>query len=98
MEKVYFTLNYGVDYLTPSTMKRSILPLNFPKPVKLPQAVFRRRFCYSIGCLATVTSVLPFSFLFISTESLKNHSKSQKNHSKSQKNHKMKNPILMDST
>jgi hypothetical protein len=40
---------------------------------------------------ATVTVVLPFSYLFISSESLKNHSKSQKNH-------KMKNLILLDST
>ena len=35
--------------------------------------------------------VLPFSFLFISAKSLKNHSKLQKNH-------KMENLILLDST
>jgi hypothetical protein len=33
-------LNYGVDYLTLSTMKRFILLLNFPKPVKLPPGGF----------------------------------------------------------
>jgi hypothetical protein len=37
----------GLDYLTPSTMKRSILPLNSPKPVKLPSAVLKRRICHS---------------------------------------------------
>jgi hypothetical protein len=40
--------------------------------------------CYNTG-------VLSFPFLFISVESLKNHSKSQKNH-------KMENLILLDST
>jgi hypothetical protein len=52
MEKVYFTPStMGVDYLTPSTMKQSILLLNFPKPVKLPP----RRF--SDGGIATATAV-----------------------------------------
>jgi hypothetical protein len=36
-------------------------------------------------------AVLSFSFLFISTETFKNHSKSQKNN-------KIKNSILLDST
>ena len=26
----------GVDYINPQPIKRSISPLNFPKPVKLP--------------------------------------------------------------
>ena len=60
-----------------------------------PSGGFGWRFCYS-------NTILSFSFLFISTKSLKNHSKSQKNHkiknhSKSQKNHKMKNLIVLDS-
>jgi hypothetical protein len=33
----------GGGLLNPSTMKRFILPLNFPKSVKLPQAVLRQR-------------------------------------------------------
>jgi hypothetical protein len=56
-----------------------------------PSGGFGWWFCYSVSCFATVTAVLSFSFLFISSESLKNHSKSQKNH-------KMENSILLDST
>jgi hypothetical protein len=40
---------------------------------------------------ATVNGVFAFFFLFISAESLKNHSKSPKNY-------KMENPILLHST
>jgi hypothetical protein len=60
----------GVDYLTPSTMKWSILPLNFPKPVKSPPRRFSdsgllqyRQYCYSNSGLAAVPR---FVFLFIS--------------------------------
>jgi hypothetical protein len=80
-------LNYWGGLLNPSTTKRSILPLNFPKPVKLPSNGFQtvvllqyHRCCYSTHGLATVPAILSFLFLFISAESLKNHSKSQKNH------------------
>jgi hypothetical protein len=48
LEKVHFTPQLlGVDYLTPSTMKQSILPLNFSKPVKLPLNDFETADCYS---------------------------------------------------
>jgi hypothetical protein len=66
-------------------MKPSILPPELFKTGQItPLGGFGWRF-------ATVTMVLSFSFLFISAESLKNHSKSQKNH-------KMENPISLDST
>jgi hypothetical protein len=82
-------LTMVVDYLTPSTMKRSILPLIFSKPVKLPPRQFSK------GGFGTVPAVLlqyqRFCLLFISAESLKNHSKSQKNY-------KIENLILLDST
>jgi hypothetical protein len=65
-------LNYGGGLLYPQTIKRFVLLLNFAKPAKLPpQAVLD-------GGFATVTIVLSFSFLFISSKSSKNHSKSQK--------------------
>ena len=43
MEKVYITPStMGLDYITPQTMKWSISPLNFPKPVKLsPKAILK---------------------------------------------------------
>jgi hypothetical protein len=56
-----------------------------------PSGGFGPWFCYNVSGFATVTAVLSFSFLFISSESLKNHSKSQKNH-------KMENLVLLDST
>jgi hypothetical protein len=66
-------------------MKWSNLPPDFAKPAKSPpQAVFGRWVCYSNNGFATVTKVLSFSFLFIPSESLRNH--------------KMENPILFDST
>jgi hypothetical protein len=75
---------------TLSTAKRSDLALNFAKPVKSSSRAVLD------GGFATVTAVLLQKqwfclFLFISSESSKNHSKSQKNH-------KMKNSILLDST
>jgi hypothetical protein len=76
----------GVNYFNLLTLNYETVysPLNFPKPVKLHP----KRFWTVV---ATVTVVLSFSFLFISAESLKNHSKSQKNH-------KIENLILLDST
>jgi hypothetical protein len=75
---------------------RTIKPEIFPPPTLktvrfISLAGFGRWFCYINGGFATVTAVLSFSFLFISAESLKNHSKSQKNR-------KMENLILLDST
>jgi hypothetical protein len=52
-------LNYGVDYLTPSTMKRSILPSELSKTGQITlQADLKRRICYSNHCIATVTTDL----------------------------------------
>jgi hypothetical protein len=90
-EKVYLTppsIEGGLLHVP--TMYRLLYPTNFTKPVKLRQAVFGRWICYSNISLATVPFVLSFP-LFISVESLKNHSKSQKNH-------KIENIILLDST
>jgi hypothetical protein len=50
-EKIYFTLNYGVVYFIPQTMKRSILPLNFAKPAKSPPRAVLDGGCYSNNCL-----------------------------------------------
>jgi hypothetical protein len=67
--------NYKIGFSTPELFKIGQI---------IPQAVLD-------GVFATVTVILSFSFLFISAESLKNHSKSQKNH-------KIENSILLDST
>jgi hypothetical protein len=61
---VYFNSNYKIRFSTLELSKTGQIT---------PQAVLD-------GGFATVTVVLSFSFLFISAESLKNHSKSQKNH------------------
>jgi hypothetical protein len=59
---------------------RTVKPEIFPPTLKTVRftslAGFGRRFYYSNGGFATVTTVLSFSFLFISVESLKNYSKS----------------------
>jgi hypothetical protein len=55
----------GGELLNPPTMNDLFYPLNFSNPDKLPP-----------GGFATVAVFLPFSFLFISAKSLKNHSKS----------------------
>jgi uncharacterized membrane protein len=73
-------------------MKRSNLLLEFCKTGQItPRAVLGGGFATVTVVFATVTAVCLFLFLFISPESLKNHSKSQKNH-------KMENPIFLDST
>jgi hypothetical protein len=79
-------------------MKRSTLPPELFKTGQItPRAILKRRIRYSNRRFATVntgcynTNGFVFSFIFISAEYLKNHSKSQKNH-------KMENPILLDST
>jgi hypothetical protein len=72
LEKVYFKPPqlWAVDYLTPSTMKRSILSLNSLKPVKLPQTGLKRHACYSnreiatVKRFATVPAVLSFLFIY----------------------------------
>jgi hypothetical protein len=82
----------GVVYFTPQTMKRSNLPPELCKTGQItPSSGFGRWFCYSNSGFATVTAILSFPFLFISSESLKNHNKSQINH-------KMENLVLLDST
>jgi hypothetical protein len=71
---VYFIPNYETVYFTPEHFKTGQIT-----PGR-----------FSDGGLAIVTIVLSFPFLLISTESLKNYSKSQKNH-------KIENLILLDS-
>ena len=59
----------GVDYIIPSTIKLGILLTELFKTGQIiPWGSFEWWFCHS-------NTVLPFSFLFISVESLKNHSK-----------------------
>jgi hypothetical protein len=63
----------------PRTIKPEIFPPPTLKTVCFTSlAGFGRWFYYSNSGFATVMVVLYFSFLFISAESLKNHSKSQK--------------------
>ena len=78
-------------YLTPQTIKLSILPPELFKTVYFTPGRFSMVVLLQFGGFAIVMVVLSFSFLFISGESLKNHSKSQKNY-------KMENLILLDST
>jgi hypothetical protein len=63
-------LTMGVDYFTPPTIKPFILPSEL---FKTGQIIFQ---AVLDGGFATITMVLSFSFLFISVEFLKNHSKS----------------------
>ena len=85
--------------LSAADRKKSILfceSLFFPpwtlKPGKQPLWTFKTvRFISLASYKRFSKAVLSFYFLFISAESLKNHSKSQKNH-------EMENPILLDST
>jgi hypothetical protein len=66
-------LNYETVYSTPKLFKTGQIT---------PQAVLKRRICYRYNGIGTGTAscysatVLPFSFLFISVKSLKNHSNS----------------------
>jgi hypothetical protein len=81
---------WGMDYFTPQLWNRLFYSLNFSKPVKLPPSGFGQWFCYNKDGLLQWQWFCLF-YLFISAESLKNHSKSQKNH-------KIENLILLDST
>jgi hypothetical protein len=79
-------------------MKLSTLPSELSKIGQItPWAVLKRQICYRNRGFATVTAGLLhyrwfcLIYLFISVESLKNHSKSQKKY-------KIENPILLDST
>jgi hypothetical protein len=75
-------------------MKLFTLPPELSKTGQItPYAVSKWRICYSNHAFATVTASLLqrrrfclFLFLFISAESLKNHSKSQKNHNNRKSN------------
>jgi hypothetical protein len=80
MEKVHFTsLNYRKSTFPRSTLK--------PEKARLPTL----KTGHMTPWLFSLVSFLFFSFMFISAESLRNHSKSQKNH-------KMQNSVVLDST
>jgi hypothetical protein len=70
MEKVYITPNYLGWTTSPSTLKLNFLPPKFSKTSQITSQVVLD------GGFATVMVIFSFSFLIISTESLKNHSKS----------------------
>jgi hypothetical protein len=73
-------------------MKWSNLPSKLCKTGQItPRAVLDGGFATVTTVFCNSTSGFVLFFLFISSESLKNHSKSQKNH-------KIKNLILLDST
>jgi hypothetical protein len=75
-----------------STFVKVRFPLWTLKSGKTPFSTFKTVHLTLLALLQAVLKVvLSFSFLFISAESLKDHSKSQKNH-------KIKNSILLDST
>jgi hypothetical protein len=94
MEKVYFFSpnSHKSSLFIPQLQNRTNhLPQLFKPCILPPSSGFKGGFATVIGVFATVPMILSFLFLFISAESLKNHSKSQKNH-------KMENLILLHST
>jgi hypothetical protein len=62
-------------------LRESVFPPQTSKPGKTPPLTFKTiHFTFLTLLLAVLEVVLSFSFLFISVESLKNHSKLQKNY------------------